>query len=185
MSYVNSNRLLSSFTIPGTHDSASRINSVFVATQGMTISDQLLAGIRYLDLRCKLRGGELVMYHGKVPMDQTLASVADTILRFLVDQPSETVLVQITNEGRDEIGSEDEFYTAVLNEVDKNDAYWSLQTTTPLLRDVRKKIQLVRRYRPGNAANPVGIDVTPWLGYDNKPDINYTANGIQFDIQDQ
>lgn len=62
--------LLSDITIPGTHDTCARSNIPFVRTQYLSVTQQLEAGIRFLDLRCRLLAdGDLYMYHGGVPMN--------------------------------------------------------------------------------------------------------------------
>lgn len=51
MSAIDSPVLISNLTIPGTHDSASRTDFIYARTQFTTITQQLLSGIRYFDIR--------------------------------------------------------------------------------------------------------------------------------------
>ena len=54
MSEVSDDTLLSNITVPGTHDSCACSNIPFVRTQYLSISKQMEAGLRFLDLRCRV-----------------------------------------------------------------------------------------------------------------------------------
>jgi hypothetical protein len=54
MCQIGGQKLLSSLMVPGIHDIACQAMLVPFSTQGMNIGSQLLAGIRYQDLRCKV-----------------------------------------------------------------------------------------------------------------------------------
>jgi 1-phosphatidylinositol phosphodiesterase len=70
MENIPDDTLLSNITCPGTHDSCARSNIPFVRTQYLSITKQMEAGLRFLDLRCRVHSdGELYMYHGGVPIN--------------------------------------------------------------------------------------------------------------------
>ena len=70
MREIEDDTLLSNLTIPGTHDSCATSNIPFVRTQYLSITKQMEAGLRFLDLRCRVHSdGQLYMYHGGIPIN--------------------------------------------------------------------------------------------------------------------
>src|SRR5262249_15896558 len=72
MGWLANNAPLSTLTLPGTHDSgASRAGGDPTLTQSMTLSAQLMAGIRAWDIRLdKAPDGKLRIAHGIIPQGQ-------------------------------------------------------------------------------------------------------------------
>lgn len=54
MGQIPDDVLLSNITVPGTHDSCAMSNIPFVRTQYLSIAKQMEAGLRFLDLRCRV-----------------------------------------------------------------------------------------------------------------------------------
>jgi 1-phosphatidylinositol phosphodiesterase len=54
MAQIPDDTLLSNITVPGTHDSCAMSNIPFVRTQYLSIAKQMEAGLRFLDLRCRV-----------------------------------------------------------------------------------------------------------------------------------
>ncbi len=80
--------LLSNITIPGTHDSCAVSNIPFVRTQYLSITKQLEAGLRFLDLRCRVHSdGELYMYHGGIPINMPRYLKLDKIMNEVGSSP--------------------------------------------------------------------------------------------------
>lgn len=97
MSGIPDERYLCEINLPGTHDSATAYcknstgNAVklfghpvfntgeYAKTQSLTLSEQLNAGVRYLDLRLSAKQGELLLCHGN---NEKVAAV-NKFLRFL------------------------------------------------------------------------------------------------------
>lgn len=70
MGEIPDDTLLSDITIPGTHDTCARSNVPFVRTQYLSVAKQMEAGLRFLDLRCRVHpDGQLYMYHGGIPIN--------------------------------------------------------------------------------------------------------------------
>jgi len=90
-----------SLSIPGTHNSCS-IGGIFgfTKTQDRDLSDQLNAGIRFLDIRLSHYQDNLFVHHDVVHMGKCYADVLVVCSDFLEQHPSETVLVSIKDEGR-------------------------------------------------------------------------------------
>ncbi len=171
MSNISSTLLISQFTIPGTHDSATYNVSGstgfgFVQTQSLSISEQLAAGCRFLDIRCRLYEDHLVLHHGAYYLDLNFNDVINFCTSFLTANPTETILMSL----KDEYDSDDNTITyeqAVKNYVNQNPAIWYTQGTLPTLQTVRGKIVLLRRFKLDSGSQSYGIDIN--LG-DNKSD---------------
>lgn len=89
---------LSRLSIPGTHDSLSLFGGRRLRCQSWGLEAQLAAGIRFLDVRCKLARGELHVYHLCTFQRASLRGVLRRTLRFLRAHPGEAVLMRIKEE---------------------------------------------------------------------------------------
>lgn len=105
MSYINDDVLLKNLVIPGSHDTGTYDLNYVSQTQYKNMEEQLACGTRYFDLRYDIVDGELVMYHGfhgflyeyKVMYDDNALTVFSQIKEFLQKNPSETLILDITN----------------------------------------------------------------------------------------
>jgi 1-phosphatidylinositol phosphodiesterase len=90
-----------SLSIPGTHNSCS-IGGIlgFSKTQDLDLSDQLDAGVRFLDIRLSHYQDNLFVHHDVVHMGKCYADVLAVCSTFLRLYPSETVLMSVKDEGR-------------------------------------------------------------------------------------
>ena len=186
MAKMDANVYISNMCIPGTHDSAAiNIWIPYVTCQTMSITSQLYSGIRYLDLRCQVKNGTLWMFHGDINLDQSLADVLNAIWDFLRKYPKEAIIAQIKDEASPHSPDfASKFYDLIDNQYKQ---LFALGTTTPTLKMIQGKIQLVRRFASGR---DIGINVsgdTPdndWK--DNNPRFNIsTPSGVQLTIQDE
>jgi 1-phosphatidylinositol phosphodiesterase len=93
------NRLISELTIPGTHDTCAKdaFNSI-LQTQIWHICDQLTAGIRFFDIRCRHINNSLHIYHDLFDCNISMKEVLDNIIIFLKQNPSETIIMRIKEE---------------------------------------------------------------------------------------
>lgn len=176
MKYINGNRKLSELTIPGTHDSGAVKGGSLYECQTMSIPDQLLKGIRFLDIRCRLKDGVLEICHGEtIPyyMDKTFDEVIEDCKKFLRDHPNESIIMSVKQEGGKPIGNKAEKIIRQYNEL------WYLENEIPSLQTVRGKIILFRRFEH---SDKIGIDAsTGWQ--DNNPSF-WLGNG-QIHVQDK
>ena len=184
MARVSGNESLADLTLPGTHDShCTRSNILhlklfvapFAVTQSMDISDQLLAGVRYVDLRCGYDdAGNIQMRHGLVPLKGTLQDSVTCIASFLASYKSEVVIASIKwDEGS--VDEPDTFGPAV-GKVIQTIGSWYTGTSIPLVRDCRGKIVLLRRYR-----GSTGLTVERWR-YNNP---RFTSKDGRIVVQDR
>lgn len=90
MANLSDETLLSNMTIPGTHDSCARSSIPFVRTQYLSITKQMEAGLRFLDLRLRVHAdGQLYCYHGGVPINLPMYLKFDTVMK---DVPSPLII---------------------------------------------------------------------------------------------
>lgn len=155
MSGIDDNTLISDISIPGTHDSGSKIvdsmTSTWAQCQSMSISQQLEAGVRYLDMRLEYDttvAGNIRVVHGTVNCwseNGTALSLLEIIsdcCRFLDANPSETILFSVKEDDGNNASS---LAQAIISAMLSNSSYWYLGYSTPKLGDVRKKIIPVSR----------------------------------------
>ncbi|KAJ6444900.1 phospholipase C [Purpureocillium lavendulum] len=94
---------LTSLSIPGTHDTMTygllRPDPV-LNCQNWNLSVQLDAGLRYLDIRARLRDDELHIYHGDGYTGFSFADVLRDVVAFLDANPSEALVMRLKEEGR-------------------------------------------------------------------------------------
>ncbi|KAG0645378.1 Phosphatidylinositol-specific phospholipase C [Hyphodiscus hymeniophilus] len=200
MSVIPDHTLLSNVTIPGTHDSCACSNIPFVRTQYLSIPKQLEAGLRFLDLRCRVHSdGELYMYHGGIPINMPMylkfGKIMSEIFEFFSKngKPTETVLISINNDDVSGKVSPDVFYNAVKAHINQTPAYedgtkrWITARITVTLGEARGKTVLLRRFHPDPIIDPnerIGIDLSGWLN--NNPDFTLnTPDGLTVTLQDK
>lgn len=145
MARLDDQTLLSRVNIPGTHDTCALYGMLaWGQCQTMKLDQQLNAGVRFLDIRCKLIDGDLKIYHGIVDQKTTFTEVINTCQKFLVKNPSETVLMSIMDEGSPEI-KPGEFGAAIQKAMQVKPQLWVQTTEVPKLNQVRGKIVVISR----------------------------------------
>lgn len=153
-------------SIPGTHDSASvGYGGDIAQTQSMSITKQLVGGVRYLDFRCDLVDGGLQLHHGFVGLEKTCDSGLADVAAFLKKHPSEVVLIKIQQEYS--TASNPDFQKAFDKMIAPlSGAIWQGYTLTssPTLGDVRGKIVFIKRF---NEVVPNGLTYSSFAVVDN------------------
>ncbi|XP_063149043.1 1-phosphatidylinositol phosphodiesterase-like [Candoia aspera] len=89
---------LSRISIPGTHDSMSLLGGPWICCQTWPLEAQLVAGVRFLDIRCKLENGSFLIYHVNTFQEADFSDVLEGTLSFLSHHPGETVLMRVKEE---------------------------------------------------------------------------------------
>ena len=169
---------LAELSIPGTHDSGAMFEPApaLAKCQDLTIADQLAAGIRFFDIRCRHYQDAFLIYHGSIDQNQTFDDVLATMSSFLDAHPGETVIMSIQEEAspdQDTRTFADTFASYVAQDPDR----WYLGPPVPALGDVRGKIALLRRF---DATAPMGIDASVW------PDnMTFSTDGNALRIEDE
>jgi len=178
MNGLDSGLAVSQFSIPGTHDSGARYEPVSgtAICQTLTIGDQLNAGVRFLDIRCRHINDAFAIHHGQVYQNANFDDVLNATIGFLNANPSETVIMSVKEE-YNASGNTRSFEATFDSYVAKNPGMWYLGSSIPTLSQVRGKIVLFRRF--GASSMPKGIDASNW------PDnTTFTGNGGALRVQD-
>ncbi|NJO18358.1 MAG: phosphatidylinositol-specific phospholipase C [Thioploca sp.] len=185
MTKLADSKLLSELSIPGTHESCALHDfpgtTYNAKCQNLDLESQLTYGVRVLDLRLKKTSANtLEAWHGDTPVfnvDQQISfdRIVEICQTFLSRFNGETIIVSIKKEGGDDISG------LVEQEINSNSQLWYTQNAIPLLKDVRGKIVLLRRFD----GNSLGIDLSPGKWKDNNPDFTIQVPNGTFSIQDE
>lgn len=98
MKSIPDSALITTLTIPGTHNSCSFFGTAIAITQTWPIPLQLQAGIRYFDIRLRLYYNTLRLQHGIMNQKCTFDVILKHFKDFLLKQPSETIIMAVQNE---------------------------------------------------------------------------------------
>lgn len=179
MGTLNDNISLSEISIPGSHEAGALYESWpgTAICQELTIDNQLNAGIRFLDIRCRHIGDAFVIHHGSVYQHLNFDDVLGYCWDFLDANPSECIIMSIKEE-YDESNNTNTFQETFDSYVDKNPDGWYLGSTVPALGDVRGKIVLFRRF---SYSTSLGLAATP--GWEDNATF-YIYHYTTFRVQD-
>lgn len=154
MKYVNDNKKIFSLSIAGTHETCARVGGPLVQCQDWSVEEQLLNGVRYLDIRCRHIGDSFMIHHGSVYQQLTFgAGVRDVCINFLKAHPTEFIFMQIKEE-YDSTGNTRTFEETMKTYINGNEQYFYLDENSPTLSQVRGKIVLLRRF--SSTITPMG-----------------------------
>jgi 1-phosphatidylinositol phosphodiesterase len=105
-------RSLAALSIPGTHETMAIHGGAWTQTQedfgdsGGTLTAQLNAGIRMIDIRARVNSGNtFTIHHGASYQNANFDDVLGKLASFLNAHPGETVVVRLKQECTGEIGS--------------------------------------------------------------------------------
>lgn len=181
MAGLQDNISISKISIPGTHDSGARIDAPVVTgtakTQDLSIAEQLNAGVRFLDIRCRHIDNSFTIHHGAIYQNLNFDDVLNACYAFLESHPSETIIMSVKEE-HDASNITRSFESTFDSYIQKNPSKWDLGTNIPTLGEVRGKIRLLRRF---SAQTAKGINATSWA--DNTT-FEINNPGAQLKVQD-
>lgn len=161
MEMVPGNVNLTHLSLPGSHNACARYERFgkTAKCQTLTISEQLEAGIRFLDVRCRHIDNKFSIHHGIVYQRLDFDAVMHACTQFLDRHPGECIIMSIKEEYRSANNTrsfEETFDAYAKRYADK----WYLSPTIPTLQEARGKIVLLRRFTAKN--EDMGIDATGW-----------------------
>jgi hypothetical protein len=142
--------------------------------QDLDVAAQLENGIRYIDIRLKLDGDELRVYHGPCFCGHTFHEILEICAAFLRSHPSEAIVIEIHREDsgfstRRTIS--DASFMAVVNSTleQYRELIADLDSASPLVREVRQKLILVSFKHIENSQNLLNFRIFPvcknWQSY--------------------
>lgn len=170
---------LSALSIPGTHNSPTCNRALpSVRCQAVSPRAQLDNGVRFFDIRLQVDGPDkLQLVHGVFPISLTgskmFRELVDTVLSFLNDNPSETVIISAKREGTGSATDDDLARALRDNYVNRDRERWWVDPNIPSLGAARGKIALMRRFmlpdemRGEHDGRGWGLDAESWE--DNTP----------------
>jgi 1-phosphatidylinositol phosphodiesterase len=161
MSSASGDLPLTRFSIPGAHDAGALYEPWPGTTkcQNLTLTEQLNAGVRFLDVRCRHVNNAFLIHHGQVYQKINFDDVLASVIGFLTNNPGETVIMSVKEE-YDPKGNTRSFEATFDSYVARNPTRWLLTSRIPTLDQARGKIVLFRRF--GAAATPKGLDLSVW-----------------------
>lgn len=160
MELLDGDKLISQISLPGTHNSAALFEPIrgTAKCQNLTIPQQLDAGVRFLDIRCRHQSDAFAIYHGPISQHESFAGVINYATDFLRAHPSETIMLSVKEEYEAQNNTRS-FEATFADTIARNPAPWLLDSTVPILNQARGKIVLLRRFE---SAQPLGIDASNW-----------------------
>ena len=145
MSNLDDNTSLREVNMPGSHDSAATISIGNLAgqCQSLSIADQLVLGVRFLDIRLKQDKSDLKAVHGIVDQKISFDEINSTVSNFLDNYPTEFIIMSIKREAdpSNPVGTFEECLKAKLN-----NKYILDRNIPNKVGDVRGKIVILSRY---------------------------------------
>ena len=143
MSYLPDDALITSLSIPGTHNTCGLWGGDMYQCQSWGLRHQYLAGIRFVDIRCRHMYNSLVVYYGRCHQKMNFDDVLRCTLDFLDENQSEFIIMRVQEEHHSEYASRpfSESFSACLTVHGRN-RFWT--SNAPLsLRQARNKIILI------------------------------------------
>ncbi len=175
MKNLSDNTLISEINLPGTHDSCTcRVQFAFLSKcQKMNITQQLNAGIRYLDIRVEKDGEKLKLVHDiadcKNPKNKSKKLFLDDVINdcknFLSQNPTEAILFCYK---RDDGANQEETFDTFFKNHLENESVWYKENRIPTLKEIRGKIVLLNRDNV-DKSNEIytdfntGINLSTWV----------------------
>lgn len=207
MSEISDFQYLSSISIPGTHDSATKhiFLGYVLRCQNTTIAEQLSDGFRYLDVRLACEDPEdmdnqnLKIIHsiGDCKMSANpfsekvyLQDILTDVYSFLDENPSETIILNMKIE--DEKSGEAQVQKSLYELIDKNPEKWFTENRIPRLGEVRGKAVLATRFEDVNGVGDdrCGLQLF-WEDQGDKTvvempyELSMMPNGVRLWVQDR
>ncbi|MDL2272962.1 phosphatidylinositol-specific phospholipase C domain-containing protein [Oscillospiraceae bacterium OttesenSCG-928-G22] len=182
MSFLDQAKKLTAFSIPGTHDSGTEnIAPGGGHCQNYSIERQLNDGIRFLDIRLKEYNGNLQLFHGAYDCGVNFHTVLQWCQTFLVEHPTETILMSIKNEE-----SSQDINSALHAHFEAYSGLFLKTTSVPTLDAAKGKIVFFDRcgysgYCARTESNMIGID---WGGWQDDTAFTMDTGSDQFYVDD-
>lgn len=149
MSGLSDSRRLDTITIPGTHDTCSRYGGPLLKCQDLTLEEQLLMGVRLIDIRCRHINDVFMIHHNRVYQRLSFGSgVRDVCVRFLQNHPKEVIFMLIQEEWKpkDNTRTFDETMYSYINCSEYKKYFYLNEGELPTIESVRGKIVIFRRF---------------------------------------
>ena len=148
MDWIPDSMHLSELSLPGTHDTMTGgvglIGHDIARTQSMSLYNQLVSGIRVLDIRAKYNGDSFPIHHGSIKLGMDFDFVLSVVQDFLRKNPTESVFMRFKQE--DSSASDVEMEILFKKYYDKyKDIFWvnTNESNDPQMGEFRGKLVLL------------------------------------------
>lgn len=157
MSTVAGSTRLRDLSVPGTHDTVTGEYTGWipgVETQTLPMAEQLKAGVRALDVRCRHIGNAFAIHHGSVYLGKNFDDVLQVVTGFLRQHPRETVLMRVKEEytPADNTRSFADTFASYWNNPAYSAFFWRPAGHDPVLDEARGRIVVMQDFDGGGAA---------------------------------
>lgn len=173
LSNLSDDIYISELNIAGTHDSATACVAMenTARCQNKTVAEQLVMGVRLLDIRLSHKGDEFYLVHSLADCYRdkdktnrlTFGEVFNDCKSFLEANPSETLIVSVKQDrGIMSKGFFSKFYDKYIKD---DESSWYLENKVPTLGECRGKLVLMRRCKVRNNYEKnikCGLDFSCW-----------------------
>ena len=189
MKNVDDDTRLTEMSIPGSHDSGAMhsIGDVAGKCQDLSINNQLDIGIRFFDIRLKLKNNEFVVVHGPVEQNLEFETVLTDFVSFIEENNSETLIISIKKEAESS-NSTLTFDEALIQQLTTYDDVVVFDDTLPeTLGEARGKIYIISRYEDSTIGIPAyegWEDSTSFVLNDFYVQDNYKISDVNDKIED-
>lgn len=180
MARLSNDKLISNISIPGTHDTMARKGGPAAWCQSLSLTDQMIMGIRFLDIRCRYYGTGLPIHHGRFYQGFTFSKVLNDATEFLSRNPSEIILMRVKQEySNEKIALFEKRVKDYISRYSQR-RFW-LNETIPSVADARGRIVLLRDF--GTDALPYGIPYSHLIISDDyKALLKKKSNEVKWNI---
>jgi len=144
MSKLDDTMLVTHVTMPGSHESACRTGGHFARCQTWSIGDQLKAGIRSLDIRCRSYGDKFQIIHGIINCHLRFDTVLKYCEDFLKENPSEFIVMRIRKEAGPIYRGKP--FHEIYREYASRDVFLQTNKKQPTVGEVRSKIIVIKTF---------------------------------------
>lgn len=143
MKDIPDDTLVSNLSIPGTHDSGARYGTFFAECQAWTIADQLKAGLRYFDIRCRRVKDIFCIHHNMMYQHLHFGEILNDIEAFFLENPSEGVIMRIKEEYKPDEPT-DTFENIFKKYTEAWDGNFLLSDKIPTMKEMRGKVWVLQ-----------------------------------------
>lgn len=138
---------INEMVIPGSHDSGA-MHSIFDVAgkcQDLSIKKQLQVGVRFLDIRLRLKNNELEVVHSFVEQKISFKSVLEDVSTFIENNKSEFLIISIKQD-ESPINSTIPFDEKVINDLSKYNSILLDNNLPKTLGEARGNIYILNRF---------------------------------------
>lgn len=147
MSRIPKEARLSELSLPGTHDSCAQRDGAsfgFAKCQTWKLDDQLSAGVRFIDIRCRHIKDRFQIHHGIIDQKMSFNQVRDVCRDFLKLHPTECIMMSVKEEATPDGNSR--AFAETFKALTRDDGrLWHIARKVPELGEVRGRIVLIDR----------------------------------------